>query len=116
MLDDVLIRDIFLLFPMVRYAAIWQDDVKLHGGMKDDLESYFDDEVEQSSIAHQISRWHEDNETDTLGKKRYTLIVKERVRLYTINLNKNKFLMISTEPDEFGDGLINSILELNNSS
>ena len=114
--DDVLIRDIFSLFPMVRYAAIWQDDAKLHGGMRDNLESYFDDEVEQISITRQISRWHEDNELDTLGEKRYNLIVKEKARLYTISLNENKFLMISTEPDEIGDGLINSILELNNLS
>lgn len=116
MLDDVLIRDIFLLFPTVRYAAIWQDGAKLHGGMRDNLESYFDDENEQSSIARQISRWYEDNESDILGEKRYNLIVKEKVRLYTISFNKNKFLMVSTEPDEFGDGLINSILELNSSS
>ena len=30
------------------------------------------------------------------------------------NLTKKKFLMVSTEPDEKGDGLVNSILELNN--
>jgi hypothetical protein len=31
-------------------------------------------------------------------------------------MSQNKFLMISTEPDEIGDGLINSILELDDIS
>ena len=53
---------------------------------------------------------------DKLGEKRYNLIVNAKARLYTIGMSQNKFLMISTEPDEIGDGLINSILELDDIS
>jgi|SaaInlV_135m_DNA_3_1039749.scaffolds.fasta_scaffold54296_2 hypothetical protein len=114
--DDALINDIFLLFPMVRYAAIWQNNSKICGGMRDNLKSYFPEETEKISILRQISRWVEDNELDKLGEKRYNLIVNAKARLYTIGMSQNKFLMISTEPDEIGDGLINSILELDDIS
>lgn len=112
--DHSLIQDIFSLFPMVRYAAIWENNEKILGGMRDNLQSYFTDEDEKASITRQILRWIEDNENGVLGNKQYNLIVKEKARLYTIALDENKFLMISTEPDEMGDGLINSILELKN--
>jgi hypothetical protein len=112
--DESLISNIFSIFPMVRYAAIWENNEKTHGGMRKDTESYFSDEDEKSSVLHQIKRWSEDYEADSLGSNQYSLIVKDKVRLYTINLTTNKFLMISTEPDVMGDGLVNSILELNN--
>jgi len=112
--DESLISNIFSVFPMVRYAAIWENNEKTQGGMRDNVVSYFSDEYEKSSIIQQITRWHDDNESNSLGSNQYSLIVKDKVRLYTINLTKNKFLMISTEPDEVGDGLVNSILELNN--
>ena len=112
--DESLISNIFSIFPMVRYAAIWENNEKTRGGMRKDTESYFSDEDEKSSILHQIKRWSEDYESDSLGSNQYSLIDKDKVRLYTINLTTNKFLMISTEPDVMGDGLVNSILELNN--
>ena len=112
--DESLISNIFSIFPMVRYAAIWENNEKKHGGMRKNIESYFSDEDEKASIIYQIKRWSDDNESDSLGSNQYSLIVKDKVRLYTINLMKNKFLMVSTEPDVMGDGLVNSILELNN--
>ena len=112
--DESLISNIFSIFPMVRYAAIWENNEKIHGGMRKDVESYFGDEDEKSSIIQQINRWNDDNTSNSLGSNRYSLIVKDKVKLYTINLTKKKFLMVSTEPDEKGDGLVNSILELNN--
>ena len=112
--DESLISNIFSIFPMVRYAAIWENNEKTHGGMRKDVESYFGDEDEKSSIIQQINRWNDDNASNSLGSNRYSLIVKDKVKLYTINLTKKKFLMVSTEPDEKGDGLVNSILELNN--
>ena len=112
--DESLISNIFSIFPMVRYAAIWENNEKIHGGMRKDLESYFSAEDEKSSIVHQIKRWYDDNMSNSLGSNQYSLIVKDKVRLYTIHLTKNKFLMVSTEPDVMGDGLVNSILELNN--
>jgi len=114
--DESLISNIFSLFPMVRYAAIWENNEKIQGGMRKSIESYFSNEDEKSSIIHQIKRWNDDNKSNPLGSNQYSLIVKDKVRLYTINLTKNKFLMVSTEPDEMGDGLVNSILELNNLS
>jgi len=112
--DESLISNIFSIFPMVRYAAIWENNEKTQGGMRENVESFFGDEDEKLSIIQQINRWNGDNESDSLGSNQYSLIVKDKVRLYTINLKKNKFLMVSTEPDEVGDGLVNSILELNN--
>lgn len=114
--DESLTSNILSIFPMVRYAAIWENNEKICGGMRKNLESYFSDEDEKSSILHQIQRWYDDNGSNPLGSNQYSLIVKDKVRLYTINLTKNKFLMVSTEPDEMGDGLVNSILELNNLS
>ncbi len=115
--EAALIDDVFKLFPVVRYAAIWENNVKTHGGMRNNLESYFTGEDEKSSIVRQIKRWIDDNdESNLLGSKQYNLTVKEKVRLYAIGLTTNKFLMISTEPDEMGDGLINSILELDSLS
>jgi len=114
--DESLTKNILSIFPMVRYAAIWENNEKICGGMRTNLESYFSDEDEKTSILKQIKKWSEDNESNPLGSNQYNLIVKDKVRLYTINLAKNKFLMVSTEPDEMGDGLVNSILELNNLS
>ena len=112
--DASLISNIFSIFPMVRYAAIWENNEKTQGGMRKDVESYFGDEDEKSSIIQQINRWNDDDASNSLGSNQYSLIVKDKVKLYTINLTKKKFLMVSTEPDEIGDGLVNSILELNN--
>ena len=112
--DESLISNIFSIFPMVRYVAIWENNEKTQGGMRKDVESYFGDEDEKSSIIQQINRQNDDNASNSLGSNQYSLIVKDKVKLYTINLTKKKFLMVSTEPDEKGDGLVNSILELNN--
>ncbi len=115
--DASLIADIFSLFPMVRYAAIWDNNEKICGGMRENLKSYFSTEDEKTSIHRQIQGWIDDNnEHNLLGSKQYHLTVKEKARLYMIGLRKNHFLMISTEPDVMGDGLINSILELKNLS
>jgi methionine aminopeptidase len=112
--DTPLISNIFSIFPMVRYTTIWENNEKTQGGMRKDVESYFGDEDEKSSIIQQINRWNDDDASNSLGSNQYSLIVKDKVKLYTINLTKKKFLMVSTEPDEKGDGLVNSILELNN--
>jgi len=48
--DTPLISNIFSIFPMVRYTTIWENNEKTQGGMRKDVESYFGDEDEKSSI------------------------------------------------------------------
>jgi len=53
--DESLISNIFSIFPMVRYAAIWENNEKTQGGIRENVESYFDDEDEKSSVIQQIN-------------------------------------------------------------
>ncbi len=86
--------------PIVRFAAIIGPDGKiLKGGMRSETES-----LEPASKAEQLYlQWttmHRSGSdwTKYLGRRRYILDKRERVNIYTFNVDENHILLVSTDP------------------
>ena len=107
-IEDVLRRD-----PSVRFAAIIGPDGKiLKGGMRDQTKS-----LEPASKAEQLYlQWTTMHRSGSdwnryLGRRSYILDKRERVNIYTFNVDNEHVLLVSTDP--YGSaGLGEKILDL----
>jgi Family of unknown function (DUF6659) len=107
-IEDVLRHD-----PSVRFAAIIGPDGKiLKGGMRDQTKS-----LEPASKAEQLYlQWTTMHRSGSdwnryLGRRRYILDKRERVNIYTFNIDNEHVLLVSTDP--FGNAdLGEKILDL----
>lgn len=101
--------------PIVRFAAIIGPDGKMiKGGMRSGTRS-----LEPASKAEQLYlQWTTMHRSGSdwnkyLGRRRYILDKRERVHVYTFNLDDDHILLVSTDP--VGDvNLGDEILELLN--
>ena len=94
-IEDVLRHD-----PSVRFAAIIGPDGKiLKGGMRDQTKS-----LEPASKAEQLYlQWTTMHRSGSdwnryLGRRRYILDKRERVNIYTFNIDNEHVLLVSTDP------------------
>ncbi|HMK83673.1 MAG TPA: DUF6659 family protein [Candidatus Bathyarchaeia archaeon] len=94
-IEDVLRRD-----PSVRFAAIIGPDGKiLKGGMRDQTKS-----LEPASKAEQLYlQWTTMHRSGSdwnryLGRRSYILDKRERVNIYTFNVDNEHVLLVSTDP------------------
>jgi len=107
-IEDVLQHD-----PSVRFAAIIGPDGKiLKGGMRGQTKS-----LEPASKAEQLYlQWTTMHRSGSdwdryLGRRRYILDKRERVNIYTFNIDNDHVLLVSTDPFGTAD-LGERILEL----
>ena len=110
-IEDILEHD-----PSVRFAAIIGPDGKiLKGGMRGQTKS-----LEPASKAEQLYlQWTTMHRSGSdwdryLGRRRYILDKRERVNIYTFNIDNDHILLVSTDPfgtSDLGEKILDILSE-----
>ena len=110
------IEDVLRQNPSVRFAAVIGPDGKMiKGGMRSETKS-----LEPASQAEQLYlQWTTMHRSGNdwnkhLGRRRYILDKREKVHIYTFNLDQDHVLLVSTDPvgtSNLGDSILELLAE-----
>jgi len=96
-----LLESILNLDPGVRYVIIIDSQGQVvSGGQREGNQNYLDPLDQQLSIKHALESWHLRTQfADKIGEAKFALAVYEKLRRYTVPIDQNYLLYITTEPD-----------------
>ncbi len=96
-----LIKSILSLDPGVRYVIIIDSQGQVvTGGQREGNQNYLDPLDQQLSIKHALESWRLRIQfADKIGQAKFALAVYEKLRRYTVPIDQNHLLYITTEPD-----------------
>ncbi len=96
-----LIKSILNLDPGVRYVIIIDSQgQEVSGGQREGNQNYLDPLDQQLSIKHALESWRLRIQfADKIGQAKFALAVYEKLRRYTVPIDQNHLLYITTEPD-----------------
>ena len=105
---------IFKIDPKVRYVAVFNNSANvIAGGMREGMESYLPESVTKLSTDQAIIRWRSRLALkDWIGLPKYAYAEYEKIRRYTIYLDTDNLLAISTEIDLDTTVLINKVFHI----
>jgi len=109
-----LLESILNLDPGVRYTIIIDSQGQLvSGGQREGNQNYLDPLDQQLSIKHALESWHLRIQfADKIGQAKFALAVYEKLRRYTVPINQNYLLYITTEPDISYHSFMDDVLNL----
>ena len=96
-----LCKDIFELDQKVRFAAICDRTGEIkHGGQREGVRSFLSTEQTRGSIQQAWNRWKlRDAMESSIGKGKFAMAEYEKVRRFTIPVDNEHLLLVSTEVD-----------------
>jgi hypothetical protein len=96
-----LIKSILNLDPGVRYVIIIDSQGQVvSGGQREGNQNYLDPLDQQLSIKHALESWRLRIQfAEKIGQAKFALAVYEKLRRYTVPIDQNHLLYITTEPD-----------------
>ena len=96
-----LIKSILSLDSGVRYVIIIDSQGQVvSGGQREGNQNYLDPLDQQLSIKHALESWRLRIQfADKIGPAKFALAVYEKLRRYTVPIDQNHLLYITTEPD-----------------
>ena len=96
-----LLESILNLDPGVRYVIIIDSQGQVvSGGQREGNQNYLEPLDQQLSIKHALESWHLRIQfADKIGEAKFALAVYEKLRRYTVPIDQNYLLYITTEPD-----------------
>ena len=110
---ESLCKSILDIDPLIRYVGSYhQNGDLISNSIRKGIRRYFTDE-QISKIAKRLisRRMSRKNFYKPLGAARYTLVEFPKMTRITINLNNNKLLLITTEPNSNHSKIIKKILK-----
>jgi len=109
-----LLESILKLDPGVRYVIIIDSQGQLvSGGQREGNQNYLDPLDQQLSIKHALESWHLRIQfADKIGEAKFALAVYEKLRRYTVPIDQNYLLYITTEPDISYHSFMEDVLNL----
>jgi len=96
-----LCESILNIDPGVRFVIIVDSQGQLvSGGQREGNQNYLEPLDQQLSIKHAIESWNLRTQfADKIGEAKFALAVYEKLRRYTVPIDSNHLLYITTEPD-----------------
>ena len=94
-------KDIFGLDQKIRFAAVCDrtSDIK-HGGQREGVRSFLSTEQTRQSVQQAWNRWKLRGAMEsTIGKGKFAMAEYEKVRRFTIPIDNEHLLLVSTEVD-----------------
>jgi len=109
-----LLESILKLDPGVRYVIIIDSQGQLvSGGQREGNQNYLNPLDQQLSIKHALESWHLRAQfADKIGHAKFALAVYEKLRRYTVPIDQNYLLYITTEPDISYHSFMEDVLNL----
>jgi hypothetical protein len=85
----------------------------LYGGNKHGIENYLDPHDQKLSAEHVLRAWKLRREfEDAIGKTKFAMAQYEKIRRYTVPIDQNRLLFITTEPELSNKSFMQNVLEL----
>ena len=111
-----LYQSIIDLDSKIRFVTIINSEGRLvFGGQKEGVKNYLFPEDQKKSLQSACKRWHIRNQfAEFIGKGKYAMAEYEKVKRYTIPLDDDYLLYITTEPDLDHNSFVNNIFKLLN--
>jgi len=96
-----LYESILNLDPGVRFVIIIDSQGQVvSGGQREGNQNYLEPLDQQLSIRHALESWRLRIQfADKIGQAKFALAVYEKLRRYTVPIDQNYLLYITTEPD-----------------
>ncbi len=109
-----LYESILNLDPEVRFVVIIDSQGKLvSGGQREGNENYLEPLDQQLSIKHALESWRLRIQfADKIGQAKFALAAYEKLRRYTVPIDQNHLIYITTEPDISHHSFIQDVLNL----
>jgi hypothetical protein len=109
-----LLESILNLDPGVRYVIVIDSQGQLvSGGQREGNQNYLDPIDQQLSIKHALESWQIRIQfADKIGEAKFALAVYEKLRRYTVPIDPNYLLYITTEPDISYHSFMDDVLNL----
>jgi len=109
-----LLESILNLDPGVRYVIIIDSQGQVvSGGQREGNQNYLDPLDQQLSIKHALESWQLRIQfADKIGEAKFALAVYEKLRRYTVPIDQNHLLYITTEPDISYHSFMDDVLNL----
>ena len=107
-------ENIFNLDPGIRFVTILGNQGQIiFGGNKQGIENYLDSHDQRLSAEHILRSWKLRREfEDVIGKSKFVMAQYEKIRRYTIPIDLNHLLFITTEAELTNTSFIQNTLEL----
>jgi len=109
-----LLESILKLDPGVRYVIVIDSQGQLvSGGQREGNKNYLDPLDQQLSIKHALESWQLRIQfANKIGQAKFALAVYEKLRRYTVPIDQNHLLYITTEPDISYHSFMDDVLNL----
>jgi len=117
MLDEEfnkLCKSILNVDPGVRFVIVIDSQGQLvSGGQREGNQNYLEPIDQQLSIKHALDSWRLRTQfAEKIGKSKFALGVYEKIRRYTVPIDQNYLLYITTEPDISHHSFMQDVLNL----
>lgn len=98
----------------VRFAGVLGKNGDLvSGGYKDGKEGLLDSTEAKMSLHYASMKWNmRKNLSHKIGKEKYSMTVYDKVKQFSIPLNDNELMLISTEPEAPHEKMLSDVLNL----
>lgn len=85
----------------IRFVTILGNQGQIiYGGNKQGIKNYLDPHDQRLSVEHVLRSWKLRREfEDAIGKSKYVIAQYEKIRRYTIPIDQNRLLFITTEAE-----------------
>lgn len=105
---------IFEIAPKIRFAAIFHKSGELMaGGMRDGLDSYLNEEDTERTMRQAVLRWQtRDKVAQKIGAAEWAMAKYGNVFRFTIPLNNQELILVSSELDVNPGEIVQKIVEL----
>ena len=109
-----LYQSIIDIDPKIRFVTIIDTNGRLvFGGQRDGIKNYLIPEDQKKSLESAYKMWHIRNQFAAfIGKGKYAMAEYEKVKRYTIPIDDDHLLYVTTEPDLDHSFFINNIFAL----
>jgi len=111
---DELCKNIMNLDKKIRFVGILGKNGDLiSGGLNEGVGGFLTPNEAKMSLHYAAQRWEtRKNLSYKIGKPKYSMTMYEKIKQFSIPINNNDLLLISTESDSDHEKLINDVLNL----
>lgn len=109
-----LYESIMSLDPKVRFVSIINSQGQIvYGGQRQGIENYLTPLDQQLSIKHALDSWRLRTQfADQIGQSKYAMAEYEKIKRFTVPIDQNNLLYITTETEVEHSKFIKNILKL----
>lgn len=111
-----LYESIMDLDSRVRFVTVIDSQGQMvYGGQRQGIENHLDTLDQKLSMRHALDAWRLRTQfEDQIGENKYTMAEYEKIKRYTVPLDKNHLLFITTENDVDHCSFMKNLLKLKN--